>query len=206
MMLSFDEWGIFGAGLVSRIEKPEKAPHLFECTYTFEDALVTSMMMMTLQNNCDRVKIACFAQLVNAIAPIMTENSGRAWRQTLYYPLMYASRNGRGEALKTVTYCDSYTSQKVGKVSYLESSVILNEEKREITVFAVNRSMEDDITLDAKFEDFEEVSLVSHTELYSDNLKATNSADEEAIRPTEVEITDSVILKKHSWNMLKYTY
>ena len=33
----------------------------------------------------DRVKIACLAQLVNVIAPIMTETGGRVWKQTIFY-------------------------------------------------------------------------------------------------------------------------
>jgi Alpha-L-arabinofuranosidase len=42
------------------------------------------------------VKIACLAQLVNVIAPISTQNGGPAWRQSIFYPFMQASRYGRG--------------------------------------------------------------------------------------------------------------
>ncbi len=45
-------------------------------------------------------KIACIAQLVNVIAPIMTEPGGPAWRQTIYYPYHFASIYGRGVALR----------------------------------------------------------------------------------------------------------
>ena len=47
----------------------------------------------------DVVKLACIAQLVNVIAPIMTDPKGAAWRQTIYYPyawaLKYASTQPR---------------------------------------------------------------------------------------------------------------
>lgn len=206
MMISFDEWGIFGEGMETKIDKPAKAPHLFECIYTFEDALVLGMMLMTLQNNCDRVKIACLAQLVNAIAPIMTEKGGKLWHQTIYYPFTLASLNGRGEAMHTVTKCDTYSSKDVASVPYLASSVIHNSEKREITVFAVNRSVNSSMELMSSFGDFGDVRLVGHTELYCDDRMAKNSSEAEAVIPRDVPIGDKVTLKKHSWNMLKYRY
>ena len=46
------------------------------------------------------VKIACIAQLVNVIAPIMTEPGGAAWRQTIFYPFAQMSHFGRGRVLR----------------------------------------------------------------------------------------------------------
>ena len=46
-------------------------------------ALVVGGALITLMNNSDRVKVACLAQLVNVIGPIMTEPGGPAWRQTI---------------------------------------------------------------------------------------------------------------------------
>jgi len=206
MMLAFDEWGIFGKGMMTKAEKVEKAPHLFECSYTFEDALVLGMMMMVLQKNCDRVKIGCLAQLVNAIAPIMTEKGGKLWHQTVYYPFMLASANGRGEAMRTVLNCDTYDTEEHKAVPYIESGVTHNAEKREITVFAVNRSMESDIELASVFEGFGKVTLMSHTELYSEDIMAKNSADCDLVSPAEVALSEKTVLRKHSWNMLKYSY
>ena len=67
--------------------------------YTLEDALVVGCMLITLLKHADRVKIACLAQLVNAIAPISTVTGGGAWRQTIFYPFLHASRFGRGTVL-----------------------------------------------------------------------------------------------------------
>ena len=57
----------------------------------FADVLVVGLMMNAMLRHCDRVKIACLAQLVNVIAPIMTENGGKARRQTIFYPYKYVS-------------------------------------------------------------------------------------------------------------------
>ena len=56
----------------------QQAPALLEDHYNFEDALMVGLMMITLLKHADRVKIACLAQLVNVIAPIMTEQRWRS--------------------------------------------------------------------------------------------------------------------------------
>ena len=77
--------------------------HCWEDQYSFEDALLVGLMLITLMKHADRVKMACLAQLVNVIAPIMTEkDGGKAWRQTIFYPFMHASRYGRGMVLQPV--------------------------------------------------------------------------------------------------------
>ena len=51
---------------------------------------------------------ACLAQLVNVIAPIMTETGGPAWRQTIFWPFAHFSRYGRGDVLRARIECDTY--------------------------------------------------------------------------------------------------
>src|SRR5665213_3191785 len=62
------------------------APPILQEIYTMEDALSFGGACISLLNHADRVRCACLAQLVNVIAPIMTETGGRAWRQTLFWP------------------------------------------------------------------------------------------------------------------------
>ena len=59
-----------------------------------QDALAFGGACISLLNHADRVKSACLAQLVNAIAPIMTETGGPAWRQTIFYPFKDMSNPG----------------------------------------------------------------------------------------------------------------
>ena len=108
--------------------------------------------------------------------------------------------------MNTSIYCDRYSSAKHSEVPYLATSVIHNEEEREIVIFAVNRSLDEDMELDAVIEDFGECRLFEHIHIYSDELLAKNSINDEKIRPERVEIKASPILKKHSWNMLRYKY
>jgi len=204
--LSFDEWNVWFHSNGEKVDKWSVAPAILEDVYTFEDALVVGCMLITLQNNCDRVKMACLAQLVNVIAPIMTENGGAAWAQTIFYPFMYSSLNGRGIVLQTIINCDSYKSTDNLTTPYIETSVIYNEKKRELTVFAVNRSLDDDIELSLDLEGFEDAVLEEHIELYSDNLKSINTKENAAVTPKKRKIAEKIVLKKHSWNMLLYKY
>jgi len=204
MMLSFDEWNVWFHSHGAKFEKWGVAQPQLEDIYTFEDALVVGCLLMTLQNNCDRVRMACLAQLVNVIAPIMTRTGGGAWAQTIFYPFMLASLHGRGTVLKAIVESDHYDTKEIKAVPYLETSVIYNEAAGEITVFAVNRSLEEDMELNIELEGFAGAKLIRHTELYSDDLKAVNTEDSETVSPAEVSVGDTVLLKKHSFNMLKY--
>ena len=152
--LSFDEWNVWfhanEADDDTMKNRPwQVAPHLLEDHYDFEDALLVGLMLITLMKHSDRVKMACMAQLVNVIAPIMTEENGPAWRQTIYYPLLHASKYGRGTAR-----CNRCSPRRSTTRSISPTSPTWNpspsgtRKKREVTVFAVNRSVTDDVVLD----------------------------------------------------------
>lgn len=83
--LSFDEWNVWyhSCEADEKIERWCTAPHQLEDIYNFEDALLVGLMLITLLRHADRVKVACLAQLVNVIAPIMTENGGGVFEQTI---------------------------------------------------------------------------------------------------------------------------
>ncbi len=212
--LSLDEWNVWYRENSKTRKDPLwcEAPAVLEEKYNFEDALLIGCMIMTIQNHCDRVKMACLAQLVNVIAPIMTERGGKAWIQTIFYPYYYASKYGRGEALQTVINTDTYETTDGFTVPYLESSVIHNPQNRELFVFAVNRNLEEDINLELNFESFGDVTASEHIELYNDDLKAENSSINQNIFPQKVDAeytnskTHEISLKKHSWNMIKFSY
>lgn len=108
--LSFDEWNVW-YHYAKNGRVPEKwtvARPIEEENYDFADALLVGSMLNTLLNHADVVKVACLAQLVNALAPIMTEPGGRAWAQTTYWPFLYGSQFGRGTALQQEVEVPTY--------------------------------------------------------------------------------------------------
>lgn len=182
--LSFDEWNVWYHSNEQDKEIPRwsKVPHQLEDVYNFEDALLVAGMMITLLRHADRVKIACLAQLVNVIAPIMTSDSG-AWRQTIFYPFQLISRYGRGTVLHTVAEVPVYESSH-GDAPYLDSVCLMDEENGTLTVFAVNKDLEESMELSLDVRQFEGYQVKEHIVLRHDDLKAVNTeADPEQVVP-----------------------
>src|SRR5947199_180278 len=124
--ISFDEWNVWYLNRPTDPEVPPwtVAPRLLENVYTVTDAVVVGSMLISLLNHCDRVAVACLAQLVNVIAPIMTEPGGPAWRQTTFHPFAQAARYGRGEVLRLQADSPSYDTAKHGTVPLLHSTAV----------------------------------------------------------------------------------
>ncbi|MFD0675456.1 MULTISPECIES: arabinosylfuranosidase ArfA [unclassified Paenibacillus] len=212
MYLSFDEWNVwFHSNAADRkIEPWSIAPPQLEDVYTFEDALLVGCLLITLLRNSDRVKIACMAQLVNVIAPIMTDNGGDAWRQTIFYPYMHASVYGRGVALNPIISSPKYDSKDFTDVPYLESTAVYNEETEELTVFAVNKDTEASLLLDVDIRGFAGYQVVEHIVFEHDDIKAANTAAHpHSVVPHNkgnAEAKDGYIqanLPKLSWNVIR---
>lgn len=207
--LSFDEWNIWYHTLDSdeKIEKWEVARPILEDCYNFEDALVVGCLLITLLKNSDRVKIACLAQLVNVIAPIMTENNGAAWKQTTYFPFQQASLYGRGNVLNSKIEVQTYDSSEYSDVPYLESVVI--ENGNELVIFAVNRSQEEHIKLLFDARGFEIENVIEHLVLGGYHVKETNTKDEMRVSPKRKTITQKISnelifeLDELSWNVIR---
>jgi alpha-N-arabinofuranosidase len=210
--LSFDEWNVWfhSNDQDNEIEKWIESPPRLEDIYTMEDALVVGTMLITLLKNADRVKVACLAQLVNVIAPIMTEPSGVAWRQSIFYPFMHASLFGRGTILRCPVTCGKYDSLEYTDVPYLETVAVHNEENDDLTIFAVNRNLTDELELEAYLYGFEAYKLAEHITMHNKDLKAVNSAKGERVFPitqTGGQLDGTKFqtrLPAASWNVLRF--
>lgn len=209
--LSFDEWNVWyhSQDHDRQLQHWEQAPHRCEEAYTFLDALAVGSLLLTLINHADRVKIACMAQLVNVIAPISTVNGGPAWAQTIYYPMQEASLFGRGTALQTVVEAQTYNTETTKNVSYLQSAATYDEDN--LTVFALNRNLEEDLTLtlDAQSFDLEATQHILYT--CEDMDKGNTCEEPNAVLPIkDAELPKykdgvwKIKLPKASWNVLRF--
>ena len=209
--LSYDEWNVWyhSNEKDKEAERWAKAPHLLEDIYNFEDALLVGCMLITMLKHADRVKIACLAQLVNVIAPIMTDKGGEAWRQTIFYPFMHASVYGRGTVLQTAVSSPKYDAKDFTDVPYLESVSVFNEEAEELTVFAVNRATDAGLEMEADMRSFEGYSVSEHIVLEHEDHKATNEKDRNNVVPHsggDAKVCDGRLtahLPKLSWNVIR---
>jgi alpha-N-arabinofuranosidase len=213
IMLSFDEWNVWfhSNAADKKVERWQVAPPLLEDTYDMADALVVGTMLNAMLRNADRVKVACLAQLVNVIAPIMTRNGGPAWRQTIYWPFMHASMFGRGVSLGTIVDSPRYDALNFSEVPWLDVSAVLNEEKGEVAVFAVNRSPEQGMGLDIDLRGIGDAEILEHIVLRHDDLSAVNTeSNPDNVVPTSVSCTMdqggryTEHLPAASWNVLRF--
>jgi len=211
IQLSFDEWNVW---YHSNDADKEIAPWTIalpqlEDHYNFEDALLVGSMLITFLQHADRVKMAAMAQLVNVIAPIMTENEGRAWKQTIFYPYMHASVFGRGISLKPILTTPKYDSKDFTDVPYVDSAAVYNEENEELTIFLVNKHLESSMPIEIDLRSFEDYQLIEHIELTNDDLKAVNTADNQAVTPQlnkNSKLDGGILtaqLAKTSWNVIR---
>lgn len=228
MNLSFDEWNVWynnpqhTARFADKDPEmginPEKIgaffdgpPHILENNYTMLDALCFGGLMMSLVNNADRVKIACLAQLVNVIAPIMTKENGGIIKQTIFYPFQDMSRYGRGTVLQAVADIPVLETEN-GDAPAVYNCVVNNEEARECTVFALNIDSEDmQLALDMR--SFGKVQMKEHRILCDDDLDCSNTfITPNRIVPKNLEVAAGenseldVKIPAQSWNVLRFSY
>ena len=213
--LSFDEWNVWYHSNeqdkeIWKQDKWNRALPLLEDIYNFEDALLVGSMLMTLIRNADRVKIACLAQLVNVIAPIMTRNGGGCWAQTTYYPFMHASRYGRGTALLSLVDSPVYDCSDYEGVPYIDSAAVLDDDGN-VNIFCVNRDMKEDYELSVDLRSFGPLKLSEHILLHHDDVKAVNTeADPDNVIPAAgpggtIEGGKAVIrIPALSWNVIRF--
>ena len=217
IMLAFDEYNVWWKarpnGKLENVQGWPVGPAFNEEIYNLEDALVLGGAMIALLNNADRVKIACLAQLVNVIAPIMTVPGGPAWRQTIFHPFADVAKLARGVTLRQSVESETFSSHTLGELTYLLSSVTHDAASRRISVFALNRHLaeEMDFRLDLRGAPGNLVLGRSRV-LAGFDLAATNSAEDGAIRPApnpnaKVEgSTLSARLPPASWNVFEMSY
>jgi len=153
-----------------------------------------------LNKMADRVRCACLAQLVNAIAPIMTETGGPAWRQTIFYPFAQMSRFGRGRVLRMALEAPTYQSRyfdpmgpqdlhfTIEAAPYLKAAAIHDPATDALTFFLLNRHLEETLTLRIAALGFPGLEVETAETLHDGDLEATNTRDQpNRVRPSPLD-------------------
>jgi alpha-N-arabinofuranosidase len=224
IMLSFDEWNVWYRTRRNRAERVKEgwpvAPPILEEIYNVEDALSFGGACISLLNHADRVRTACLAQLVNVIAPIMTETGGPAWRQTIFFPFAHISNFGRGRVLRSEIDSPCYAARyfdprgpqdlyfPIPAVPYLKLSAVDNGET--LTLFALNRHLSEKMPVDIHAKEFDAASIEQALTLRNRDLKAVNTKEQpERVKPeplADVKASGERIqatLPPASWNVIR---
>ncbi|MFT8988664.1 MAG: alpha-L-arabinofuranosidase C-terminal domain-containing protein [Bifidobacterium psychraerophilum] len=151
--LSFDEWGVWYSDVWNQQEEEwkaqakaglhheawPKAPRLLEDLYTVADAVVEGSLMISLLKHCDHVRSASRAQLVNVIAPIMTEAMGPAWKQSVFHPFAAAANHARGNAYAPSIDGPMLSTPQYDAVPAIDAVITWDDERHEGLALVVNR-------------------------------------------------------------------
>lgn len=224
IMLSFDEWNVWyrtRRGGTRVREGWPVAPHILEEVYNMEDALAFGGACISLLNHADRVRAACLAQLVNAIAPILTAPAGPAWRQTIFWPFADFANLGHGTVLRTQIDCPTYSASyydprgkddlwyPLPEVPYLKLAAVRGEGT--LTLFALNRHLEEPLDIKVSARGFGQLRFDRAHTLHHDDLSAVNTADEpDRVRPVDLEGVQTsggevtATLPRASWSVLRF--
>ena len=172
--LSFDEWNVWYKNM-QMDGKWTEAPHLIEEVYNLEDALVCAQYLNAFVRRADVVKIACIAQIVNVIAPLLTTASGLLV-QSIYYPFALMAQHTKGKSLRPVLDAPTYAAGIRGQVPILDVSSSLDEDGS-LAVFVVNRSQQEAVTLDVALADAKATRVLGLDILAGTDPKAANTWD-----------------------------
>jgi alpha-N-arabinofuranosidase len=193
--ISFDEWNVWQLSRYQQVERMTDigqwpiAPRLLEHQYTVTDGVVVGNLLISLLRHADRVKAASLAQLVNVIAPIMTEPGGPAWRHTTFFPFAQTSRLARGNALAVRMESPEYDTAQFGAVPVVDAVATNDPETHQTSVFAVNRSIDSEIVLEIDVTDLGAVEVVEAVALWDDDMHAGNTlADTERVGLREIAV------------------
>jgi alpha-N-arabinofuranosidase len=210
--ISFDEWNVWYHSFEKdrKVEPWQIAPPLLEEDYNFADAVLVGCMIITLLRHADRVKIACLAQLVNVLAPIMTVKGGISYRQTIYYPFLHASNYGHGVVLSPKIDSPKYDSRLYTDVPVIETIATYNEEEDTINIFAVNRDAKEDLLVEYNLKGFEKFNVIENIVYENDDPFAGNTPENpDKVVPHlayNAKVNNNileVLLPKLSWNVIR---
>jgi alpha-N-arabinofuranosidase len=192
LWLSFDEWNIWyrARDAPARDGRKTFAPHLLEEVYNLEDALLVGGFLNTLLRQSGRVRVGCLAQIVNVIAPLVT-NETSVLRQSIYYPYAWALKYAYGRVLDLQLEGETYPIRAEGlradfarddQVPFLDVAATIDPAEGRVSVFMLNRDLDSERELVLDWRDPVPGRVLVCETLTGPDLKAVNTFE----RPTLV--------------------
>ncbi len=187
LWLSFDEWNVWYRARDRKALDGQRtfAPKLLEEVYNLEDALLVGGFLNSLLRNADRVRLACLAQIMNVIAPLVT-NKTSVLRQSIYYPYAWALQYAKGRVLDLVTECETYPISATGlradfarddQVPYLDVAATIDPQGQ-VALLMLNRDLQSERELVLDWRDPTPTRVIACETLTGPDLKAFNTFDD----------------------------
>jgi len=198
LWLSFDEWNVWYRARSGPFTDGNRtfAPKLLEEVYNLEDALLVGGFVNTLLRQSDRVRIACVAQILNVIAPLVT-NETSVLRQSTYYPYAWALQYARGRVLDLFVESETYPIAAAGlradvarddQVPFVDVVATLDPAGGKACVLMLNRDLESERELVLDWRDATPTRVLACETLTGPDVKAFNTfAEPKQVVPRRLE-------------------
>jgi alpha-N-arabinofuranosidase len=185
LWLSFDEWNVWyrARGGDFADGKRAFAPRLLEEVYNLEDALLVGGFLNTLLRQSERVRVACLAQILNVIAPLVT-NETSVLRQSTFYPYAWALEYARGTVLDLSVESETYPISANGlrpdvarddQVPFIDVVATHDAATGRACVLMLNRDLESPRDLVLDWRDLTPTRVLACQTLTGPDLKAFNT-------------------------------
>ncbi len=199
--IAYDEWNVwFRAGNPPWDQWTDVDSRLEE-RYTLADALAVATYLNVFVRHCSTVRMANIAQVVNILAPIMTNAHGLV-RQTTFHPLHLYSRLMRGDAVDAYVDCDLHDLRPeletspwphrvadLGPFKVLDAAAVRDPDKHAVTLAVVNRDVEQDVQCIVEIAGTRGNLVGVAHELNSPGIDDSNSFD----APDEVKVVERTL-------------
>ena len=204
--ICFDEWNVWDPLRAVGSEGAEER-------YTLSDALAVGVWLNVFVRQSRDVGMACIAQSVNVISPLMTTKEGIV-KQTTWWPLWLFSKYMRGWTVGAHVSCGVYEGETqpvwlrggTREIPWLDVSASVDEVTGWVSVVVVNAHEEKGF--ETRVEGVEGVGKVEVYTVTGENVKVTNMEKDGKQR---VELRESswdgkgnYTFPKHSLTMLRW--
>jgi len=183
--LCFDEWNVWYRETGADGDWAE-APPLLEEIYNLEDALVCAQYLHSFLRNADIVSIACIAQIVNVIAPVLTRSDGLLV-QSIYWPFFLLREAVAGDSLRVAVGAPEISTKR-GDVPTVDAAATFDDATGTGCISIVNRSTTDAADIVVRVAD-RKVRVTEASVLHA-APKAANDWDAPGVvAPTSIAVT-----------------
>jgi alpha-N-arabinofuranosidase len=135
------------------------------------------------------VRVGCLAQIVNVIAPLVT-NQSSVLRQSIYYPYAWALKYAHGRVLDLQVQSETYPIEARGlradfarndQVPYVDVVATMNPRNGEVAVFMLNRDLEAEREVAFEWRNPSPTRVLACETLTGADLKAFNTFERPAL-------------------------
>jgi len=207
IQIALDEWGIW------QNQSSDDYVADMEVVYNWKEALLVASLLNVIQRQSQTVTLATFAQMVNVLAPIFTNDKG-SFCQTIYHSLqLYREHSGNWSLLCEAESMPLLDGEGKSSVSNcLDISATYHDQKGEVIVAVVNRHPELAVTAtisfhgDADLEIFEAIGLNCPTWETVNDFTMTDQVTSVVSSDARYDAEGRYTFAPHSITLLKHRY